>query len=363
MKTNRGNLVVIFFLVFIPFLQAEDFNYTLSVDNKQPFVKEAIVLKVDFSQTNHDIVLMFDFDILKSDSYDFKRFHASENDTHHNTKASYSYLLYPLKDGDLDVKFKLTKKVTTDASVAYSFSGDRDNVKGLVTTDTKINLPPLKLYVKKLPSKTMLVGDFKLAYNIKKKQALAYEPINMQVTIKGKGYQPKFEQFPLVGKDFKLFSDKPLSTMGIVDNAINSKTTYSLALSATKSFTLNEVSIKTFNPKTKTTYFLTIPKQDFEITQLEKKELVDKVDNPKEEQSYLKPFLYFVFVFLAGFISGYFFKFKKEKLTKKIKEDIKIKKYNCRTKKALHKMLLLNNDKKYERVIKECEKSLYIKKK
>jgi len=363
MKTNRGNIVVIFFLIFVSFLRAEDFSYTLSVDNKQPFVKEGIVLKVDFSQTNHDIVLMFDFDILKSDSYDFKRFHANENDTHHNTKASYSYLLYPLKTGDLDVKFKLTKKVTTDASVAYSFSGDRDNVKGLVTTDTKIDLAPLKLSVKKLPPKTMLVGDFKLTYSIKKKDALAYEPINMQVVIKGKGYPPKFEQFPLLDGEFKLFSDKPLSTMGIVESAINSKTTYSLALSATKSFILNEVFIKAFNPKTKNTYFLKIPKQNFEITQLDKKELVDKVDNPKEEESYLKPFLYFLIVFLAGFISGYFFKFKKEKLTNKIKEDIKIKKYNCRTKEALHKMLLSNNDKKYKKVIKECEKSLYIKKK
>lgn len=359
MKTNHGNLIAIFFLIFIPFLQAEDFKYNLSVDNKQPFVKEGIVLKVDFSQTNHDIVLMFDFDILKSDSYDFKRVHAREDDIHHDTKASYIYLLYPLKDGDLDIKFKLTKKVTTDASVAYSFSGDRDNVKGLVTTDTKIDLAPLKLSVKKLPPKTMLVGNFKLTYSIKKKDALAYEPINMQVIIKGKGYPPKFEQFPLVGDDFKLFSDKPLSTIGIVDNDINSKTTYSLALSATKSFILNEVFIKAFNPKTKNTYFLKIPKQNFEIKQLQRQELVDKVDNPKEEQSYLKPFLYFLVVFLAGFISGYFFKLKREKLTDETKKDIKVKKHNCRTKEALHKMLLSNNDKKYKKVIKECEKSLY----
>ena len=362
MKINLGNILIILFLLSI-LSNADDFNYNLSVDNKNPFIKEAVVIKIDFQQTNPNIVLMFDFDILKSDNYNFKRLHAREDDIHHDTKASYTYLLYPLKDGNLDVEFKLIKKVTTDESVAYSFSGDRDNVKGLVTTDTKINIIPLKLHVKKLHTKTMLVGDFKLEYSIQKKQALAYEPINMQVTIKGKGYPPKFKQFPLVDNNFKLFRDKPLSTIDIVDNYINSKTTYSLALSAIKSFTFNEVSIKAFNPKTNTTYFLMIPKQTFDITKLEKKELVDKIDNPKKKQNYLKAFLYFLVIFLAGFISGYFFKLKIKKQIADTKKDIKIKKHNCRTKEALHKMLLSNNDNKYKKVIKECEKLLYIKKK
>lgn len=354
MKINHGNVIIILFLLLTSFLQADDFEYNISIDNKQPFVKEAVLIKINFKQINPNIVLMFNFDLVKRDDYYFKRVHATESDINHNTKASYTYLVYPLKSNEVNIEFKLTKRVTTDESVAYSFSGDRDNVKGLITTDTKIKLNPVKLLVKKLPQNTTLVGDFKLDYTLKNKQVLAYEPIAMKVNIKGIGYPPSFKKFPLHDGDFTLFRDTPITTSRIINNSISTNTTYPMAISGSKSFNTQKVSIKVFNPKTKSSYFLQIPALKFDVKKVEIKELVDNIDSPKPKENNFKDFLYFIVIFITGFLSGYFFR-NKNKQIKSIKEKI----YNCKTKKYLHNLVLLQKNDKYKKMINECEKSLY----
>ncbi|MEO1953437.1 MAG: hypothetical protein ABGW74_01890 [Campylobacterales bacterium] len=360
MKINHGSIIILF-LSLITMLNAEDFTYKIYVDKKEPFIKEVVVLKVDFQQTNPDIVLMFDFKIKKSKNYYFQRIDASESDVYHNTKASYTYLIYPLKAGNLNIEFKLRKKVTTDESVAYSFSGDRDNVKGLVTTDSDIKLASLKLLVKKLPPNTSLVGEFKLDYKIQKHTAYAYEPIHFQVSIDGIGYPPEFKIFPLPKGKYKLFNDKATIKKIIKNNNIKSKTKYPFAISSDKSFTLKKVSIKAFNPKTKTTYFLTIPTQSFDIQEVKTSTLVDKIDNPKHKQNYFKDIIYFLIIFITGFISGHLFKFKNKKIdTDKVNDTTKTKK--CKTKKDLYSLILSQTNKENEDKIKKCEKSLYFKK-
>jgi hypothetical protein len=144
-------MIKLFIALGFALLTAEDFTYEFHLDKQDPYLKEPVILTLDLKQTNHDIVLLFNFDLRKSDDYFFQRLDTKETDTHHNIQIHYVYLLYPLKAGEINISFDLMKKVTTDDSVAYSFSGDRDNIKGLVTTDTKITLPPLPLSVKKLP--------------------------------------------------------------------------------------------------------------------------------------------------------------------------------------------------------------------
>jgi hypothetical protein len=191
MKHNLGKIVLLF--LGFTFIFANDFNYKITVDKTNPYIKEAVILTVDINQTNHNIVLLFDFDLLKNNSYSFQRIDIKEIDAYHAAQIQYTYLIYPLKEGDINIDFHLTQKATTDESVAYSFSGDRDNVKGLVTVNTKIDLAPLTLKVKPLPKNTQIVGDFSLDYKIKTLHAQAFEPIPLQVTLKGIGYPPLLE--------------------------------------------------------------------------------------------------------------------------------------------------------------------------
>ena len=362
MKHSLGKLVVLFSFVL---LQAQDFTHYLSVDNTQPYVKEPIILSVELKQSNPNIVLMFNFDLAKSKDYSFQRLDTQETDIHptqglHNTKVKYTYLVYPLVSGEVSLHFKLLQKVTTDESVAYSFSGDRDNVKGLVTTDTIITLPPLSLQVKPLPKNTQIVGDFSLDYSIKKHKANAYEPLPFQVTLKGLGHPPLLKLIP---KDvnFTLFLEKPLVTSVASLQGIHSTIHYPMALSHSKSFTLDSINLKAFNPKTEKAYELTVPKQIFNITQVSKASLVDKTDKPKvlkDDWSWItSAFIYFT-VFSAGYLTALSFKWTKKVQTKE-NNPLKNKIQNANDTKMLLQVLLAHNSHRFSTIIQTLENSLY----
>ena len=358
MKHSLGK--ILFLCLHLFWLQASDFDYSIQVDNPQPYAKEATLVTVNLKQTNHDIVLLFDFDLLKSDEYTFQRVDIKELDAYHAVEISYTYLVYPLKAGKVDVSFSLTQKATTDESVAYSFSGDRDNVKGLVTTNTHIDLPSLTLDVKPLPSGTELVGDFTLDYQINSHDAEAFEPLPIQIRIKGKGYPPLLKKLLPKEGNFTRFTESPLvSSTSTTQGTINT-VTYAMALSAPKSFTLPTLVIKVFNPLTQKSYELVVPKQTFKIHPLERSKLLDKVDNPAAfifDWSWLETFLSYLVVFVAGYLFALSWKWQKK--TKQKKEPLKEKIQHAKTHKQLLQILLSQDKKYFTSSIQKLESTLY----
>lgn len=363
MKHNLGkrSLHLFFFLLSFLTLQAEDFTYTFKVDQPAPYVKEPIILTLDLNQTNQDVVMLFSFDINPSESYTFQRLDIRKTDSHHNAKIHYVYLIYPLKSGDINITFDLIKKVTTDENVEYSVSGDRDNVKHLVTTDTHIDLPPLQLRVKPLPEGTVLIGDFALSYEIKKHQAKAYEPLPFQVSIKGKGYPPLLETLLPQEGNFTRFIEKPIVKSVATREGTQNSVTYPMALSHDQSFTLSPIVLKAFDPKRGKSYTLDIPSQQFDIEQVSTKRLVDTVDAPdvaKEDWSWLSTLLGYIVAFFAGYITALSWKWSKRKRQKE--NDPLIEKIrNCKDEKALLQVLIAANHTHFASSIEKLESFLY----
>jgi len=341
--------------------KAKDFSHTFHVSKTSPYVKEAIILTLDINQTNPNKVLLFNFDLEKSDAYTFQRLDIEETDSYHQAHVHYVYLIYPLKDGKVYISFTLLKKVTTDDSVAYSFSGDRDNVKGLVTTDTYITLPPLQLSVKTLPKGTSLVGDFVLNYEIKKHQAQAYEPLPFQVSIKGKGYPPLLNTLLPKEGNFTRFTEKPIVKSIATKQGTQSTVSYPMALSHRQSFTLPAIMIKAFNPKTEKKYTLEVPSQDFDIQKVSEQSLLDKVDSPKalrEDWSWVQTLLRYVIVFFAGYLTAISWRWKKKSL-EKVRHPMIDKIENTKNEKALLQLLMATQSKQVNESIEALEMSLY----
>ena len=363
MKNNLGNryLRLCFLILGFTLLQAEDFTYTFNVNNQTPYVKEPVVITFDLQQTNHDVVLLFNFTLAKSKNYTFQRLDIQETDSYHNAKIQYVYLLYPLTSGDINVTFELLKKVTTDDSVAYSFSGDRDNVKGLVTTDTQIILPPLQLQVKPLPKGTQLVGDFSLTHTLKKHQADAYEPLPFQVSIQGSGYPPLLDSLLPKEGNFTQFTEKPIVRSSITTQGSQNTVTYPMALSHSESFTLPSIILKAFNPKTEKSYMLTVPSQHFDIKKVAVNTLVDPIDAPalfKEDWSWLSTLLGYIVVFAAGYLTALSWKWKK-KSSAKVRDPLIQKIQNCKDEKALLQVLIATDSQRFTSSIEKLETSLY----
>jgi hypothetical protein len=359
MKHNLGKIVLLF--LGFTFIFANDFNYKITVDKTNPYIKEAVILTVDINQTNHDIVLLFDFDLLKNNSYSFQRIDIKEIDAYHAVQIQYTYLIYPLKEGDINIDFHLTQKATTDESVAYSFSGDRDNVKGLVTVNTKIDLAPLTLKVKPLPKNTQIVGDFSLDYKIKTLHAQAFEPIPLQVTLKGIGYPPLLENLLPSDNNITHFTETPLVTSFASRKGTHVTVTYPMALSHDKSFTLNPIIINAFNPTTKTSYTLTVPEQHFNISKIDKASMIDKIDTPsalKADWSWLKTLFGYIIVFFAGYLSALSWKLTKKKKHKEYHPWVE-KIQSTKTSKELLQLLMAKDSKAFTSCIEKLEASIY----
>ena len=360
MKNSLGKIII--FLLTISVIYGEDFTYNLQVENKKPYLKESIILTLELNQTNPDMVLFFNFDIKKSDEYLSTRVGTTETDTHHNEKVKYSYLIYPLKAGEMDIGFNLTKKITTDDNIAFSFSGDRDNTRGIATTDTPINLPIVHLHVQPLPKDTQLIGDFKLTHSIKRHKAKAYEPLPFQVVIEGIGYPPLLNSILPKDANFTKFTEEPIIKSKASIYGTKNKIVYPMALSHSQSFKLPATIIKAFNPKTEKSYELKIDEQNFEIEKVAVEELVDKNDSPallEQDWSWLTTILSYIVVFGAGYLTAFSLKWGRKKGVVQKSNPLELKIEGCRDEKELLQLLIATDSRYFSSTIEVLESILY----
>jgi len=359
-KYNLGKHLLLITVLFIQ-LMAEDFTYRITADKTEAYLKEAVVLTVELNQTNPDVVLFFDFDLHPSKNYTFHRIDTKQSDNYQKVKTDYTYLLYPLRSGDLNITFDLTKKVTTKENVAYSFSGDRDNVKGIDTKNIPIALPPFLLHIKALPKAVQLVGDFSLEYKIKKHQANAYEPLPLQIVIKGFGYPPLLENILPKELNVTRFKEKPILHTVNTKKGTQSSVTYPIALSHTQRFDLPAITLNAFNPKTKKAYTLTVPKQHFDIRKIDVNHLLDKTDDPKPLQrdyDWLSTLFGYLVVFGAGYLTALSLRWKKRTMTHKT-DPLKEKIEACQDARTLLQLLMATNSRRFASSIEKLEKHLY----
>jgi hypothetical protein len=358
---NPNIIKIVLILLFTSItLRAEDFTHNFTINKTQPYIKEGVLLTLELKQTNRDVVLLFSFDLEKSKNYTFRRVDIKEEDRYHSAYLKYSYLIYPLKSGNIDLNFKLQKRATTDDSIAYSYSGDRDNVRGLFTTDSDIKLSPITLNVKPLPNNTQLVGDFKMVSKFKTHQAKAYQAIPFEINIKGHGYPPLLQNIIKDG-NVTLFKEQPTIKSIATTNGTENSITYAMALSHSQSFTLKQQQIEAFNPKTKKSYILTIPQQEFKIDKVAVEELIDKTDTPKpikSDFSWLSTLFSYLIVFIAGYFTALSIKWNIR--TKRVDNNLfKTKVKGCKDAKELLQLLLATNNQKFKEKIEKLEKIIY----
>jgi len=360
-KNALGKLLL---LLLFSLVNAKDFDYTIQVNTKEPYVKEAVILHFDVNQTNHDIVLLFDFDILKSPNYEAQRINIQEEDKYHNVSIRYSYLIYALHAGDINIAFRLTQKATTDDSVAYSFSGDRDNVKTLETKDSDIKVKALTLKVKAIPKNTDIVGDFTLDYQIPKHKAKAYEPLPLHIQIKGIGYPPIIDNILAQKTAFNQFSQTPIHTSINNQKGTENLVKYTMALSHDKHFSLNALDINAFNPLLQKSYILTLPRQDFRIEESNQSQLLDSIDSPPPLQmnwENIQMILSYLMVFTLGYTLA-LFKRKKLSISKKSLDKaslLKIKILHTSSHKSLLQLLIAQNTYDFSSTIEKLERVCY----
>jgi hypothetical protein len=318
-KRNLGNLFAVLLATFST-LYGEIFTYSLQADRNKTVLHAPVHIDVDLNQTDPTYVVLFEFAPQKSDAYEIVQIDALHDDTPHHTHHHYRYELYPLKTGDIKVRFKLVKRVTDDRKMAFSASGDRDDYKKLETIDTPVALPPLQLHVDALQKAVRLTGDFTLTYRFDKTQGEAFEPLPVTVLVKGKGYPPLLRTIFTTPPNVTRFAQKPEIKRILTPQGILYEARYALAFSAPTSFTLPAVSLRAYNPDKKRFYTLDIPRQHFDITPVNKQKLLDKTDAPpplKHPTNTLFAWTGYLGAFLAGMATLYVWQRRPRRRTQK----------------------------------------------
>jgi hypothetical protein len=335
-------------IFFISLLFGEyEVDIDFSIDKTNPYLKEGVILDVNITQRDNSCVMFFKFSPKKSRDYSFKLLSFIENEEYHNLKHQYRYIIYPLKSGKVNLEFDFIKSITTDEKVAYAISGDRDNVKALSKQDIEVELDPIELNVKKLPKGTNLVGDFSLSYKLDKNSSTPYEPIYLDIKLEGEGYLEKFDIIK-EKKGYTLFKQIKESDNGIY---------WEYALVGQKSFKIDEVLLKAFNPKDKKEYTLKIPEIEIDI----KEENISKTKIEKSRESksfnfsYILTILSYIGVFILGLIfpKDLIYKLKKEENS--FREKVK----SAKDIKELLKILILEDREKYSKIIEKLEVNIY----
>lgn len=346
----------------INLLYANDVAYTFHLSKSNPYEKEAVLLEVNVSQVDPSKVMLFQFSLKKSTDYEFHQVSFKEHEKYHDLHQAYLYLIYPKKSGHVLLEFEMTKSITNDAKVAYAISGDRDSVKKLQKKDIKVEVAPLSLEVKSIPKGTDLVGDFTLTEKLDKQSTEAYDPVNLKVVLKGKGYLAPFKLIKK-SKNYKLFTQNPKFKNLHTKVGSSSSLEWDYAISAKKNFEIEKRVLKAFNPLSQKAYELVLPSYKVKVQQVDESSLLDKKDYPAKSQGIDWHFWSWIFSYVVVFVAGLLMPrdiFKAKKLVQESSEEIlKSKISSAKTAKALLEVLLLENDKRFSKSIEALEGVVY----
>jgi len=308
MKANLGKILLLLFLPLLLVANAKQAEFSLTTNKSSAYVKEAIEISFVANQIDKTYMMFFFLEPKKSEDYEIELLNKKTTELgYHNYTTTFTYLLFPLKAKKIDVAFDFTIKVASDEAVAQVYQGSRDNTKWIETIDTKVELQPISIEVKKLEQKVDLVGEFQLSSQLLKSEISAYDSANITYKLTGTGYKDK--NFQIIKKipNTTLFSQQSDAFSLATKDGYKISREYTYALVSKESFTIPKVEIKAYSPKLQKYYTLVDDAHPIRVTKLDSSLLIDDVESPKRQKfnfELLQNSLIALLLFLSGFATA-----------------------------------------------------------
>jgi hypothetical protein len=359
MKKALGKIVIFIYFGCVA-LASPLATYTLTASKNNPKLKEGIEIKFSTTQQNRNDVMFFFLEPKKSPNYKIVLLKKEVKElAYHHKKATFSFLLFALKSGSVEVGFDFMIKTASDKAVAQVYEGGRDNVKWIDTKNTKIKITPLTLQVKKLSRHVDLVGDFQLKSTIDKKDVDLYDGVNLRYTLSGVGYD-EIDIEPIeIQNGVKIFAEVSKHNNKTTKDGYDIDMVFNYALILDKSLKIKTKQISCYSPKTDTYYTLKPKFYDIKVSKPDIKTLIDKDEFPKQKNytKEIKEFFIYLLIFTAGYLSA---KFMPRVSRKKNKEFLDIKGAK-NAKELLYTLMHRYHFEDIENFSKKLEKIVYLK--
>ena len=365
MKSVLGRVWTLIFLFFAAVLHAGvDYDYELGLSRAEAYVSEPVVLSMKVWQTDPASILFFEFAPQKSDAYTVRLLEERTEESVAGTTATFKYLLFPKRPGEVRVDFRFVVKRTTEARLQHNNTGEPVKARAIDTTDSAEPLPARTLRVLALPKKVALVGDYRLEATLDHTSSRALSPVYLTLRLRGVGGEPPKELDPLPKmEEVKVFADEPVVKVRYDEEGVHYDATFSYALLAEKDFLVPPVALEAFSYTRGALYTLKTRPMKVTVATAPKSALLDKKTQPKsvyETIESLKRWGLYLFIFACGFVTALLFE-KVRRFARRKGGDDTLKKEIRRAKdaKTLLEILVRTDPVRYAAAIDDLERAVY----
>lgn len=348
-------LLVLFCLS--PLAAVKNFTYHINISNPHPVVKEAVILTMEFNQTRAGKVIRFSFALPKDQRYDTEFLEANENkDFKNRTRVIMKYAIFPKKAVDLKIPLRLTIQEASQEELKKFVTGSADELMYLQTTNEVCKLPAIELYVKPLPHKTKIVGDYRLGFAIDHNKTTADKQINVTYTLSGRGYRPDIPTLlPSVSGVTAFLAKEQFH------DKLFHKVIFHYALISDQNFTIPQIKIPAYNPKKKSIYYLSAEAVPVVVLPAHNHTSKGTRLFPSVNRHTVIQWIDYFLLFLAGFLSYITLQRIIEHYNKRLPAEKKfIKKIkDTKNSRSLLQTLILSHETLFAKEIEELEKHIY----
>jgi hypothetical protein len=346
------------------------YDLEIKINKKDIFVGEDILFNLKFKYKKD--MQIVDLNFFKPD---FSNFWTKELKSNKQTVQGdfviheLNYLLFPQKDGKLDIEpLRIDAVVIDNKTQGYGFFSSQ------ATKSIPIYSNRLSLNIKPLPQNCKLIGDFEIYSTIDKNSIKEGEAISYNLTIKGRGNVDDIDEIKLIIPNATIY-DNPSQKEFDINNGLYGgifSKTYSIV--SQNSFVIPEVSLKYFDKKTNKVKVIKTKSYNIKVKGAAKKAAVLEVAKPKEKlivnsdkkdkiitktiiTTDNQKIIFFIFGMIASFIlMSLYFIFKNKT---KVKDEVPLEKLIKKTKSSQELLKLLvvyiNIDSKLDKIIYNLE--------
>ena len=238
----------------------DSFNFTIETDKKELYVGESLIVTMTLSIADKLRGVQISEYAPPSSKHFFIKEVEGQRDYKKNgfSYIAKQYILTAKSEGNFTinaahVKLGLPDRRRQDVFGRY----------GMRWTQKVSNVLPL--HIQAVENNADLLGSFELEKTIDSKHVKANTPVNLTLVIRGEGNLEDFVYKPYEIDGVTIYSDDAKVESHIQDNTLQSEYRKSFVFISDHNFTIPARSITMYNPKTKETSTLEVPRYDISV--------------------------------------------------------------------------------------------------
>ena len=346
--------------------KSSNFDLTIKVNKDEVYVGEEILLTMTFKYKKS--VQLYDLQFAKPNFENFWSKQIQTNSKFNDSEyeiQELSYLLFPQKNGTLDISSFRIDAILPDNRARNSFFG-------AATKTQRVYSNSLKVKAKELPDGVYLVGDFNIKSSVDKTTIKQGEAISYKLEIVGRGNIDDVEEFDLDISDATIYDNPSQKDFNILEGKYGGVYKKSYSIVSNYNFVIPSVTLKYFDKiseevKTIKTqeytiqvegekqlkYELEVKKETIEPSiQVKTKEVVKIIKTSNKE----KAIFFFLGVVFTLVVLAIYFLIKNKK---QVKEELSLEKSikKCATREELLKKVVpfVGIDENLDKIIYKLE--------